>query len=100
MPDARHSSQPRLRGETERTSFMWRSCIQGVYACGFRCRAGAHPLRPGGPVLILSARMSLMEERRAQMYPSLTEAQIARIAALGTRRRVGRGEILFEQRQV
>src|SRR5262245_35039240 len=44
--------------------------------------------------------MSLMDERRAQLYPGLTEAQIARIAALGRRRRVRRGEILFEQRQV
>jgi thioredoxin reductase (NADPH) len=44
--------------------------------------------------------MSLMEERRAQMYPRLTDAQIARVAALGKRRRVVRDEILFEQRQV
>ena len=44
--------------------------------------------------------MGLMEERRAQMYPSLTEAQLARVARLGTRRRIKRGDILFEQRQV
>ncbi len=44
--------------------------------------------------------MSLMEERRAQLYPRLGDAQVARIAALGVRRRVARGEILFEQRQV
>src|SRR5262249_3294324 len=53
-----------------------------------------------GPIIILTVPMSLMDERREQMDPRLTEAQMARIAAVGTRRRVGRGEILFEQRQV
>ncbi len=40
--------------------------------------------------------MGLVEERRAQMFPTLTEAQIARIAAHGVRRRVHKGDILFE----
>src|SRR6516225_778038 len=58
------------------------------------------PLRLARPILIFTNPMSLMEERRAQMYPRLTDAQIARVAALGKRRRVVRDEILFEQRQV
>jgi thioredoxin reductase (NADPH) len=44
--------------------------------------------------------MSLLEERRAQMFPRLAEAQIARIAAHGARRRMRRGEVLFEQGEV
>ncbi|HZS40308.1 MAG TPA: FAD-dependent oxidoreductase [Polyangia bacterium] len=44
--------------------------------------------------------MSLIEERRAQMFPRLSEAQLARVAAHGARRRVRRGEILFEQGEV
>ena len=35
--------------------------------------------------------------RRAQRFPTLTEAQIARIAAVSTRRPVRAGEILIEQ---
>src|SRR5438552_16603814 len=45
-------------------------------------------------------RMSLVDERRAQMFPRLADAQIARIAAHGVRRPVRRGEILFEQGEV
>jgi thioredoxin reductase (NADPH) len=44
--------------------------------------------------------MSLVDERRAQMFPRLADAQIARITAHGARRRVQRGEILFEQGQI
>jgi len=35
-------------------------------------------------------------DRRAQMFPTLTPAQIERIAKLGTRRKVKAGEIVFE----
>jgi thioredoxin reductase (NADPH) len=35
-------------------------------------------------------------ERRAQMFPRLTEAQIGRIARLGQRREVRAGEVLFQ----
>jgi thioredoxin reductase (NADPH) len=44
--------------------------------------------------------MSLVDERRAQMFPHLADAQIARITTHGTRRRVRRGEVLFEPGQV
>jgi thioredoxin reductase (NADPH) len=44
--------------------------------------------------------MSLVDERRAQMFPQLSDAQIARIAVHGHRRRVRRGEILFDAGQV
>jgi thioredoxin reductase (NADPH) len=44
--------------------------------------------------------MSLMDERRAQMFPRLADAQIARIATHGQRRKVRRGEILFEAREL
>ncbi len=40
------------------------------------------------------------EERRAQMFPTLSAAQIARCAAHAKRRAVAAGEILFEQGQV
>ncbi|HEY2747594.1 MAG TPA: FAD-dependent oxidoreductase [Polyangia bacterium] len=43
--------------------------------------------------------MSLMQERGAQMYPRLAAEQIARIATHGTRRRVRKGEVLFEPRE-
>jgi thioredoxin reductase (NADPH) len=36
-------------------------------------------------------------ERREQMFPKLTPAQLSRLAALGTRRQVEKGEILIEQ---
>jgi thioredoxin reductase (NADPH) len=39
----------------------------------------------------------ISKERIAGLFPVLTEAQIARIAHLGTRRRADAGEILFEQ---
>jgi thioredoxin reductase (NADPH) len=42
---------------------------------------------------------TLAEKRREQMFPRLTDAQIARIAALGQRRPVPAGEVLFEQGQ-
>ena len=38
--------------------------------------------------------------RGEQMFPTLAEAQIARIAGLGKRRRVEHGEVLFEQDEV
>ena len=37
------------------------------------------------------------EERRGQMFPTLTDAQVARIALHATRRRAASGEIMFEQ---
>jgi thioredoxin reductase (NADPH) len=37
-----------------------------------------------------------VSDRRAQMFPTLTEAQIARIAAVARRRPVKAGEVLFE----
>ncbi len=40
------------------------------------------------------------EERRAQMFPALGEAQIARVAEHAKRRAVAAGEILFEQGDV
>src|SRR5437879_2656357 len=42
------------------------------------------------------ARADALEPRRAQMFPTLEEGQIARLAALGRRRAVAQGEILFE----
>jgi thioredoxin reductase (NADPH) len=44
--------------------------------------------------------MSLADQRSAQLFPRLTSAQLARVEALGKRRPVHRGEILFEPRQV
>ena len=35
-------------------------------------------------------------ERRQQLFPKLDAAQIARIAAFGSKRKVARGEILFD----
>ena len=40
---------------------------------------------------------TLSEARHAQMFPRLSEAQIARVVPLGQRRAVHPGEILFEQ---
>jgi thioredoxin reductase (NADPH) len=42
----------------------------------------------------------IYEERRAQMFPKLDAAQLARIAAHAPRRSVRAGEILFEQGEV
>ncbi len=39
----------------------------------------------------------LYEDRKKQMFPHLTPAQVARVAALGERRQVPPGEVLFEQ---
>jgi thioredoxin reductase (NADPH) len=36
-------------------------------------------------------------ERREQMFPRLTDAQISRVARFGEKRRVSRGQILFDQ---
>jgi thioredoxin reductase (NADPH) len=44
--------------------------------------------------------MSLVDDRRAQMFPRLTDAQMARVAAQGRRRAVRSGEILFEQGEI
>lgn len=41
--------------------------------------------------------MTSYADRRQQMFPRLTEPQLARVAAHGTRRTVGRGEVLFDQ---
>lgn len=41
--------------------------------------------------------MATPNDRREQMFPTLTEVQIARIAPLGTRRAVRAGEMLFTQ---
>jgi thioredoxin reductase (NADPH) len=40
---------------------------------------------------------NVAESRRAQMFPKLSDAQIARIAAHATRRTVQAGELLFDQ---
>jgi hypothetical protein len=37
------------------------------------------------------------EARREQMFPRLAEAQIARVVALGQRRAVKEGELLFDR---
>ena len=42
----------------------------------------------------------IVKQRRDQIFPRLTEAQIARLLPLGTRRAVHRGEVLFEQGSV
>ena len=39
----------------------------------------------------------MVAERRRQMFPKLTDAQIARIARHATRRSVAAGETLFKQ---
>ena len=39
----------------------------------------------------------IIEERRAQMFPTLSDAQLARVAAVATRRQVRAGETLWEQ---
>ncbi|HWE30266.1 MAG TPA: FAD-dependent oxidoreductase, partial [Polyangia bacterium] len=39
----------------------------------------------------------IVTDRRAQMFPQLTEAQIARLAKHGKRRTVAAGEVIFEQ---
>src|SRR5262245_50452426 len=39
---------------------------------------------------------SVYAERRAQMFPHLSEAQLARVASIGHQREVKRGEVLFE----
>ena len=41
--------------------------------------------------------MAAPNDRREQMFPTLTEPQVARIAALGARRSVRKGETLFSQ---
>jgi len=43
--------------------------------------------------------LAQMQARRPQMFPTLTEAQIARIARLGKERALAEGEVLFEQGQ-
>src|SRR5258706_16192051 len=44
--------------------------------------------------------MSLLDERRVQLLPRLTDAQIERIATHGRRRPIRRDEILFERGQL
>lgn len=48
----------------------------------------------------MAAAPDVLKQRRDQMFPRLTEAQIARLLPLGKRRAVGKGEILFEQGSV
>src|SRR5258706_10773299 len=36
-------------------------------------------------------------DRSAQMFPTLTAAQLQRVATLGTRRQVKKGDIIFDQ---
>jgi thioredoxin reductase (NADPH) len=43
---------------------------------------------------------NMVEERRAQMFPTLSDAQIGRVARHATRRTVRAGETLFEQGDV
>src|SRR5262249_44981281 len=52
---------------------------------------------PGVGATAWWSRMSPIDERRAQMFPPLSGAQVARIPVHGARRQVRRGEILFEQ---
>jgi thioredoxin reductase (NADPH) len=44
--------------------------------------------------------MGLLEDRKAQMLPRLTDAQIERIAKHGKRRPIRRDEVLFEKGQI
>jgi len=46
---------------------------------------------------VTNAPDDFIAERRAQMFPKLTEAQLARISRLGKRRPVKAGEVLFHQ---
>jgi thioredoxin reductase (NADPH) len=46
---------------------------------------------------VVAAMADIVEERRAQMFPTLTKAQIARLAEHAPRRHIAAGEILFEQ---
>src|SRR6476660_6205743 len=48
-------------------------------------------------VTSLSGAGSLLAERRELMFPTLTAAQIARIAAHGRRRPVARGDVLLDR---
>src|ERR1700686_3787479 len=43
---------------------------------------------------------NVVAERREQMFPRLTPAQLARLGELGSRRRVECGELLFDQGSV
>ncbi len=45
----------------------------------------------------MAAAPDVLKQRSDQMFPRLTEAQIARLLPLGKRRAVANGEILFEQ---
>ena len=40
---------------------------------------------------------NVVQERRQQMFPKLSDAQIARVAAHAVRRSVAAGEVLFDQ---
>ena len=46
---------------------------------------------------VVNAPGDFITERRAQMFPKLTEAQLARVSRLGKRRPVKAGEVLFSQ---
>jgi thioredoxin reductase (NADPH) len=45
----------------------------------------------------MAPETDFVTQRRDQMFPALTEAQIARLLPLGKRRNVQKGELLFEQ---
>jgi thioredoxin reductase (NADPH) len=46
---------------------------------------------------VVNAPGDFITERRAQMFPKLTEAQLVRVSRLGRRRPVKAGEVLFSQ---
>jgi thioredoxin reductase (NADPH) len=46
---------------------------------------------------VVNAPDDFITERRAQMFPKLTETQLARVSRLGKRRPVKAGEVLFSQ---
>jgi thioredoxin reductase (NADPH) len=52
---------------------------------------------PGTRIATVATAPDIVEQRKEQMFPSLSEEQIARLLPLGKRRSVHRGEILFEQ---
>lgn len=51
------------------------------------------------PASLIPESASIPPERREQIFPTLTPAQIARVAAHGNRRSVQRGEVLLEPGQ-
>ena len=66
---------------------------------GFLSATGLLGLRPAAhPLVSVDMAVTPMHvERREQIFPTLTEAQLQRISRYGTRRTVQDGEILFNQ---